>query len=188
LDRDHVIAGQPDCAARPHIHDQTIEFAREAANGCGLESRAHFHHVDAQPFPFESDSFDALICIDAINHFPDRAAVLREWHRVLRSGGRVVFTDPAVVTGPLTDEEIAVRGSISFFVFVPDRFNDTLLSEIGFTVDHGLDRMDNMAEMAARLRDARAEAAASDESSWHDRGGGYENESAAPAAPGTSCS
>ena len=65
-----------------------------------------------RPLPFDDDAFDALLCIDAMNHLPDRLRVLREWRRVLRPGGRAVFTDPVVVTGPVTNMELALRSSI----------------------------------------------------------------------------
>ncbi len=120
--------------------------------------RARFHQADAAAgLPFDDATFDALICVDAINHLPDRVAVLREWHRVLRPGGALVFTDPIVVAGPLSDEEIAIRASIGFFLFVPERYNDAVLEELGYRVVHRLDRTENMAEVAARFRDARAE-------------------------------
>ena len=48
--------------------------------------------------PFDDATFDVVTCIDAINHFPDRLAVLREWHRVLKSGSRLLFTDSVTVT------------------------------------------------------------------------------------------
>lgn len=140
------------------IHDQAIERAREAAAGRGLANRARFQRVDASGgLPFNDETFDAVICIDAINHLPDRVAVLREWYRVLKPGGTLVFTDPIVVTGPLTDQEIATRASIGFFLFVPDGYDDAVLDDVGFAVAHRLDCTDNMAEMAARFRDARAE-------------------------------
>jgi SAM-dependent methyltransferase len=140
------------------IHDQAVARAREFAQGRGLAHRAQFHRVDASgTLPFDDETFDAVICIDAINHLPHRAAVLREWHRVLTPGGMVVFTDPIVVTGPLTDHEIAVRASIGFFLFVPDGYDDAVLDNGGFALEHRLDCTDNMAEMAARFRDARAE-------------------------------
>ena len=79
-----------------------------------------FHVADANAaLPFKTGSFDALVCIDSMNHFPDRALVLREWWRVLRAGGRALFTDPVVVTGMVTSEELAARASIGVFVFVP---------------------------------------------------------------------
>jgi len=83
------------------IHAQGIEAARARATAEGLDKRAQFDRVDAgKPLPFEDGSFDAVICIDAVNHLPDRAEVFSEWARVLRPGGRLVFTDPIVVTGP----------------------------------------------------------------------------------------
>jgi SAM-dependent methyltransferase len=140
------------------IHDQAIARAREAAAARGLASRARFHLADASgALPFDEGTFDAVICIDAINHLRDRVAILREWYRVLKPGGTLVFTDPIVVTGPLTDREIAVRASIGFFLFVPDGYDDAVLGEVGFRIEHRLDCTENMADMAARFRDARAE-------------------------------
>ncbi len=139
------------------MHADGIARAVTAAAERGLDKQAAFHHVDAsQELPFDDASFDGLMCIDAVNHLPDRPAVFADWHRVLKLGGRLVFTDPIVVTGPLTHEEIAVRSSIGFFVFVPDGINSALLQEAGFVLEHREDRTSNMAEMAARWRDARA--------------------------------
>src|SRR5262249_31621710 len=79
-------------------HDAVATGGRPAAE-LGLEARARFHQADAsRPLPFDDGSFDAIVCIDAINHLPDRAGVLTDWARLLRSGGRLVFTDPVTVT------------------------------------------------------------------------------------------
>lgn len=66
-----------------------------------------------------------------------------------------MFTDPIVVTGPLTDEEIAIRSSIGFFLFVPAGTDELLLANAGFELVECLDRTENMALMAGRWRDAR---------------------------------
>ena len=42
--------------------------------------------------PFEDKSFDTVCCIAALNHIPEREAVLRETWRVLRPKGRLVLT------------------------------------------------------------------------------------------------
>lgn len=139
------------------IHADAIHTASRSAEQCELTERATFQRVDGSAvLPFAADTFDAIMCIDAINHLPDRPAVLAEWHRVLKPGGRLVFTDPIVVTGPLTHEEIAVRASIGFFLFVPDGADDEMLDAAGFRLLHREDRTANMATMAARWYDARA--------------------------------
>jgi hypothetical protein len=66
----------------------------------------------------------------------------------LKPGGRLVFTDPLVVTGALTAQEIATRSSIGFFVFVPPNYDAEQLAAAGFSLDHVEDRTENMARLA----------------------------------------
>src|SRR5215203_2384693 len=82
-------------------NESGVATAARAAADSKISGRVNFQVADANaPLPF-----DALVCIDAMNHLPDRERVLREWRRVLRPGGRAVFTDPVVVTGPVTNDE-----------------------------------------------------------------------------------
>lgn len=137
-------------------HEQAIAEARARAEREGLADRASFDRLDAsRVLPLPDASFDALICIDAVNHLPDRRRVFSDWARLLRPGARLVFTDPVIVTGPLTNEEIAVRSSVGFFLFVPVGADDRFLEEAGFEVTEAVDRTENMALLAERWRSSR---------------------------------
>ena len=145
------------CVVGIDIQAEGIVAARAAAERAGLAERTTFAQHDAsQPLPFPDAAFDAVLCIDAINHLPDRAAALAEWRRVLKPGGRLVFTDPIIVTGPLSNEEVAIRAAIAFFLFVPLGYDERLLAEAGFVVEIAEDRTDDIALVAGRWHDARA--------------------------------
>ena len=138
------------------INAQGIDAANRRAQEQGLASRVSFRVADAgHQLPFPDGSFDAVFCNDSINHFPGRLAVLRDWHRVLRPGGRLLFTDPIIVTGQLTNEEIRVRSSIGFFLFTPVGCNDRLLAQSGFAVRGVRDVTEGVASVSRRWRDAR---------------------------------
>lgn len=138
------------------IHADGIRLARQEAQRLALAGVASFEVVDGQsPLPFEDSSFDAVMCIDAINHLADRPRVLAEWARVLKPDGRLLFTDPAVVTGPLTNVEIALRSSIGFFVFVAPDTDDRLLSAAGFRLMRKADFSDATTRIAADWHAAR---------------------------------
>lgn len=94
---------------------------------------ATFQGVDINlGLPFENETFDAVMCMDSMNHFRDRLGYLHEWQRVLKTGKRALFTDPVVITGPVSNEELAVRSSIGYFLFVPLEVTQKLILEAGF--------------------------------------------------------
>ena len=139
------------------INPHGIEAAEKRALEANLSSRVSFQRVDAgRPLPFPDASFDAIFCNDSINHIPGRGDVFRDWHRVLRPGGRLLYTDPVVVTGPVTNEEIRVRSSIGFFLFLPPGCNERLLEEAGFVVQETRDVSAAAASISQKWRDARA--------------------------------
>ena len=49
-------------------------------------------HGDIDAIPVEEASFDVVLCLQVLEHVPDPAAAVRELHRVVRPGGRVLLT------------------------------------------------------------------------------------------------
>jgi 2-polyprenyl-3-methyl-5-hydroxy-6-metoxy-1,4-benzoquinol methylase len=78
------------------IHEQGVSTACLLAAQRGLSGIAKFRVVDAaQPLPFPDASFDAITCIDAINHLPNRLHTVTAWARLLsRAGGYCSPTPP----------------------------------------------------------------------------------------------
>ena len=139
------------------VNEHGVRNGRVLADARGLSQRVQFEAVDAsQPLPFANECFDAIVSNDAMCHIANRAEVLRDWHRMLRPGGRALFTDAMVLTGPVSQEEIATRSSIGFYLFVPPGANETMLREAGFTVRAVQDLTDSAAEVASRWYDALA--------------------------------
>ena len=134
------------------------ESGVKAANASAAQARTRvsFEVADANAeLPFADDAFDALVCIDSLNHFPERLNVFREWRRVLRAGGRAVFTDPVVITGPVTNDELALRSLVGLFLFVPPGVNEQLIEMAGFKLVKQQDVTPNAALVSGRWRDAR---------------------------------
>ncbi|MBV9017596.1 MAG: methyltransferase domain-containing protein [Alphaproteobacteria bacterium] len=54
--------------------------------------RLGFQPADAMALPFPDQSFDAVVCQFGVMFFPDKAKSYREAHRVLKPGGRYLFS------------------------------------------------------------------------------------------------
>jgi SAM-dependent methyltransferase len=120
------------------------------------QDRVDFVHADGdEPLPFASAQFDAIFCNDAVNHLRDRKAALGEWARLLKSKGRLFFTDPVVVTGPVSSVQLAVRSSIGHFLFLPPGMNEDFLAGVGFVVKAVHDMTDSLVRISQRWREAR---------------------------------
>jgi len=133
-----------------------VTTASRMAGSSKQTSRVCFTVADANArLPFDDNSFDAVLCIDAMNHLPARLAVLREWQRILRPGHRALFTDPVVITGPVTNDELALRSSIGVFLFVPPGINERLIEKAGLRLVRQEDVTANSALVAGRWHKAR---------------------------------
>ena len=139
------------------VNENGVRNASELARIRKLDSRLRFERVDAsQRLPFADQSFDAIVSNDAMCHVPGRLAVLQEWHRVLRAGGRALYTDAMIVSGVLSNEEMATRSSIGYYLFLPPGENERLIGEAGLELLRSDDVTEAAAALSKRWRDARA--------------------------------
>ena len=138
------------------INENGIENATRLAEQNGLADSMEFVLADAsEKLPFPEASFDAIVSIDSINHFKNRDKVFLEFKRVLRPGGRLLFTDAVVITGILTSEEIAIRSSLGYFVFIPMGENERMLRASGFVKVTVTDANDNLVATSIQWHNAR---------------------------------
>jgi SAM-dependent methyltransferase len=139
------------------IEPEGTAHANDLAAKRGLAERATFVALDCGgSLPFADGAFDALLCIDAICHLPNRSVALKEWARLLHRGGRLVFTDPFVVTGAVAKVEIDGRSALgSNLFFVPPSFNEEAIAASGLTLVSCQDRAAAVAEIASRWHAAR---------------------------------
>jgi len=136
--------------------EQAVATASKLAHESGLASRARFECTDAaRPLRYPDGSFDALVCIDALAHFPDRRAIFTEWSRVLKPAGRLVFTSQ-VLTGPISNAEIAARTPFGYYAIGPDGYDERLLGDAGFRLLQRVDLTSTFAQIAERHCAARA--------------------------------
>jgi ubiquinone/menaquinone biosynthesis C-methylase UbiE len=129
---------------------QAVASAQALAAQLGLSDRVRFDRHDArQPTVFADRAFDAVACFDAIAHLPDRSATFAEWARVLKPGGRLLFTDQ-VLTGPISNEEVAQRSPSLYFLITMPGYNERLLEAAGFALAHREDLTATAAELGRR--------------------------------------
>ncbi len=95
--------------------------ARIKADEAGVASIATFEAMDAEALALENSSFDVAASLYVIRHLPNSQAAIRELHRVLRPGGRLVvavgarpspFSAAAIASGlgALSDRALAAIG------------------------------------------------------------------------------
>jgi SAM-dependent methyltransferase len=134
-----------------------IAYAQAQASLRGLSDRATFAVANCGArLPFEDGSFDAVLCIDAILHLGDRVKTLADWARLLDKGGRVLFTDGAVLTGPVAKSELDIRAAMGSCLFVPPGFNEEAVAAVGLALVRRDDRTTATAETAAKWHVARS--------------------------------
>ena len=84
------------CTVAVDLDAEILSYARERMTlDQRIERRrARFVAGDGQCLPFADSSFDGVICLNALHHMPDPSSALYEIRRILKPGGRAVFSEP----------------------------------------------------------------------------------------------
>lgn len=138
------------------INAPGVQNANQLAVARGLAERVHFKQCDASKrLPLEDATFDAVFSNDVLCHIAGRPKVLSEMFRILKAGGRMLFSDALVVGGMLSHEEIATRSSIGYYVYSPPGENERMIETAGFRRIRVTETTDGAARIAKRWHDAR---------------------------------
>ncbi|MEE8302716.1 MAG: class I SAM-dependent methyltransferase [Candidatus Tectomicrobia bacterium] len=100
------------------ISQSSLDIAAQS----GAYERLMQVNMQHLPLPFESNAFAGVVCVGVLTYLPDTGELMREFCRVVRPGGLVVFTQrndlfrerdfPGVLQG-LEDEGVWEKISVS---------------------------------------------------------------------------
>ena len=116
--------------------------------GVDFENPGHPHlneqidvFYDGKHIPFEAGSFDSIFCSEVLEHVFNPDEVLRELHRVLKVGGKILITCPFAISEHEAPNDFARYSSYGLL---------HLLEKHGFEVLE-LDKIGNSVEVVFQL-------------------------------------
>jgi SAM-dependent methyltransferase len=85
-------------AGNGHVVEELLKRGHQAVGGDINDAHEYFVRVDMESrLPFDDDSFDAISCLEGIEHVLDEVELVREFLRILRPGGLLVISTPNVM-------------------------------------------------------------------------------------------
>jgi len=102
------------------LSDKMLERARLKILRAGLSGLVEFRRMDAEALDLENCTFDIVLSLFALLHFPNPLSALKEMLRILRPGGRLVV---AIGSGPPLFSSTALSHYIRL---LPDAISELL--------------------------------------------------------------
>lgn len=72
-----------------------VEISQKAIDICKSKGFTNIKKINDIKLPFKNNSFDTAVALDVLEHIEEDEGALKEWHRVLKKGGKVLITVPA---------------------------------------------------------------------------------------------
>lgn len=74
---------------------ENVDTSQEAVNYLKKRNITNVKKVNGIKLPFRDSTFDLVIALDVLEHIKEDSKALKEWHRVLKPGGKLLITVPA---------------------------------------------------------------------------------------------
>lgn len=114
------------------LSTKLIHQAQSKARADRILHRVNFIIGDGESLPFRDSAFDVVISECSFSLFPNKEIVAKEIKRVLKLGGKLVFSD-VFLRGNITEQ---LRGSKSFAICIAGAMTmedyEKLLRQVGF--------------------------------------------------------
>jgi SAM-dependent methyltransferase len=140
------------------LNQPMLDYAKTLPGG----ERVRWQQADAQALPFPDGVFDAVVCTFGVMFFPDKARGYREALRVLRPGGRFIFSvwDRLETVGLFMETHTAVaalypRDPPGFFPRTPFSYHDIAAIQADLTRSGFADAEIETVGLACRAASAR---------------------------------
>ncbi|MFU8831105.1 MAG: SAM-dependent methyltransferase [Wenzhouxiangella sp.] len=128
------------------------ERNRQMNRDQGLDGLIRVVDGDFTNLPFDADEFDVVWSQDAILHSEDRARVCAEAARVLKPGGRLIFTDPMQSDQARPERLQAIYDRIHLDSLGSPGFYRKVLGELGLKAGKFEDHSEQLPRHYARVR------------------------------------
>ena len=140
------------------ISSNALEDARQRADAMGFHERAEFREGSFEGTGLRAHGVDGIISVDALLFTADKAAAVRELKRVVRHGGRLVFTSwdyhrQPVGRPPQVEDHRPLLTAVGFDVLAYEATEDWK----GRIAETTAGLLENVEELAAESGDDLAE-------------------------------
>lgn len=133
------------------ISKNCVDHARDANADAGFADKidvaaGDFHNIDSA-----ADTWDAVVCQEAIIHSPNRPRVFAEVFRILRPGGVFAFSD--ILTGEAADIPMVEAAFARLGASADATINDyqAMAREAGFEIAHVEERLGDIQQHYDKL-------------------------------------
>jgi SAM-dependent methyltransferase len=113
-----------------------IETARDLTRWCRLDPGINFEQGSVLDMPFETNTFDAILCQHILMNIQDKKTALKEFYRVLKPGGTLILHEIFQGENKALALPVPWAGDPKISFLLPWEKFETLLARTGFTSDY----------------------------------------------------